>query len=298
MNFTGKLAVVTGGGAGMGAELARQLTAQGCHVAICDVSQSNLDKTVALCQQQAPDNTRISAFTANVAKEADLLAFRDHVRDVHGTEHLDLLFNNAGIGGGGYSFVADTRERWEEVFNVNWGGVYLGVRTFLPMLLASAQARIVNMSSVNGFWAGLSATESLVAYSTAKFAVRGFTEALITDLRLRAPHIEVSVVMPGYIGTSLVRNSMSYLDGAGDADVAAVDASFQQNAPMSAEAAATTILDGVHAGKWRILVGEDAAVLDQAVRDNPEAVYEPEFFERMTAAGVFATMPKPPAAVN
>ena len=99
--FTGKLAVVTGGGTGMGRELTRQLAAEGCHVAICDVSDTNMADTLAACEHEAPAGTRVSSFVADVSKEADLVAFRDHVLATHDTDHIDLLFNNAGIGGGG-----------------------------------------------------------------------------------------------------------------------------------------------------------------------------------------------------
>ena len=207
-SFRGKLAVVTGGGTGMGRELTRQLAAEGCDVAICDVSATNMADTVAACAAESPDAT-VTSFVADVSSEADLVAFRDHVASAHATDHIDLLFNNAGIGGGG-SLVNDSREEWEQVFNVCWGGVYLGVRTFLPLLLQSEEARIVNTSSVNGFWATLGPTTSHTAYSAAKFAVKGFSEALITDLANTAPHIGVSVVMPGHIGTSIVFNSGSY----------------------------------------------------------------------------------------
>ena len=299
--FAGRLAVITGGGAGMGADLAKQLSSDGCHVAICDVSAANLAETLNDCRAGAAADTRVTTFVADVSSEDDMTAFRDHVSKAHESDHIDLLFNNAGIGGAGYSFVAEPREQWERVFNVNWGGVYLGVRVFLPMLMRSERARIVNTSSVNGFWAGLSTTESLVAYSTAKYAVRGFSEALITDLRLRAPHVEVSVVFPGYIGTSLVRNSMTYLGaqadetGALDDGLTAIDRSFRTNAPTTSTDAARQILDGVRAGRWRILVGEDARILDAAVRADPDAAYEPEFYLRMKAKGVFASMPDPPA---
>jgi len=295
VTFRGKLAVITGGGAGMGSDLARMLAAEGCEVAVCDVSAANLEETVHRCRAVAAPGTTVSAHVADVASEADLLAFRDHVEQTHATDHIDLLFNNAGIGGGGYSFVAEPREQWERVFNVNWGGVYLGVRVFLPLLLRSAEARIVNTSSVNGFWAGLSPTESLVAYSTAKFAVRGFSEALISDLRLRAPHVGVSVVLPGYVGTSLVRNSMSYLGSDDAEEVSAIDDSFRANAPTTSESAAREILDGVRAGQWRILVGDDARILDEAVRADPLRAYDQDFFTRMRARGVFTTMPEPPS---
>ncbi len=174
--FDGKLAVVTGGGAGIGRELALQLARAGCRVALCDVSVTNHQETLAMAQADARGAVTVSSFTADVSKEEDLVAFRSHVESAHATDRVDLLFNIAGIGGG-YSLLDDTREQWEKVFNVNWGGVYLGVRTFLPLLLRSADSRIINMSSVNGFWGGLSPTESLVAYSAAKFAVRGFSEA-------------------------------------------------------------------------------------------------------------------------
>lgn len=208
-NFTSRLAVVTGGGTGMGRELARQLSAEGCHVAMCDVSAENMDDTIGLCLADAPQGTRVTGFVADVSSETQLQAFRDDVMQRHGTEQLHLLFNNAGIGGGG-SFVADGRTEWEATFNVCWGGVYYGCRTFLPMMLAAPEAHIVNTSSVNGFWASLGPNIPHTAYSAAKFAVKGFSEALIADLAVNAPHIKVSVVMPGHIGTSIVLNSGRY----------------------------------------------------------------------------------------
>src|SRR5205085_8398952 len=117
--------------------------------------------------------------------------------------------NNAGIGGGG-SFVVDDRAEWDATFAVTWGGVYSCTRVFLPMLLASTEGHVVNTSSVNGFWASLGPNIPNTAYSAAKFAVKGFTEALVTDLRVNAPHISASVVMPGHIGTGIVLNSFRY----------------------------------------------------------------------------------------
>jgi NAD(P)-dependent dehydrogenase (short-subunit alcohol dehydrogenase family) len=319
--FTGRLAVVTGGGTGMGRELTRQLAAEGCHVAICDVSDTNMADTLAACEHEAPAGTQVSSFVADVSQEADLIAFRDHVLATHGTDHIDLLFNNAGIGGGG-SVLNDTREEWEQVFNVCWGGVYYGVRTFLPLLVKSQEGRIVNTSSVNGFWATIGPETSHTAYSAAKFAVKGFSEALITDLRLTAPNVGVSVVMPGHIGTSIVFNSGSYLGrdpkeldeeqvaqvrerisgrgidvaGASDEDLrnlmVAMAEEFRDNAPTTAAQAATIILDGVRNGEWRILVGEDAHILDEAVRADPTHAYEPAFLEQLRAKGVFTNMPQ------
>ena len=107
-----------------------------------------------------------------------MLAFRDAVQAQHETDHINLLFNNAGIGGGG-SFLIDDRAEWERTFGVCWFGVYYSSRAFMPLLVASTEGYIVNTSSVNGFWATLGPSISHTAYSAAKFAVKGFSEALV-----------------------------------------------------------------------------------------------------------------------
>ena len=212
-DFAGKIAVITGGGTGMGRELARQLVAEGCNVAMCDVSAAAMAETKRLCEvEKLPQGLRITTHIADVSIEDQLLRFRDELAEQQGTDRIHLLFNNAGIGGGG-SLFTNTREQWEKTFNICWGGVYLGVRTFLPLLLKADEGHIVNTSSVNGFWASVGPGVSHTAYSAAKFAVKGFTEALINDLRLNAPHIKCSVVMPGHIGTSIVSNSRKIQSG-------------------------------------------------------------------------------------
>jgi NAD(P)-dependent dehydrogenase (short-subunit alcohol dehydrogenase family) len=276
-SFTGKVAVVTGGASGMGRELVRQLAAEGCHVATCDLSVEEMAETRGGARADAPDGTVVTTHLCDVSDEASLIEFRNAVVTQHQTDHVNLLFNNAGIGGGG-SVITDPREVWERTFNVCWGGVYLGVRTFLPLLIAAAEAHIVNTSSVNGFWASIGPDRPHTAYSAAKFAVKGFSEALITDLRVNAPHVKVSVVMPGHIGTSIVENSMRH--GAHELDMETVEMvqlmsdMFRDQAPMTAAEASTEILDGVRAGRWRILVGDDARKLDEAVRAHPEIAYE------------------------
>ena len=276
-SFTGRIAVVTGGASGMGREIVRQLAADGCHVAMCDLSVEEMEETRRLALADAPDGTIITTHVCDVANEASMIAFRDAVVEQHRIDHVDLLFNNAGIAGGG-SVIAEPRETWERTFNVCWGGVYLGVRTFMPLVIAASDAHIVNTSSVNGFWASIGPDRPHTAYSAAKFAVKGFSEALITDLRVNAPHVKVSVVMPGHIGTSIVENSLRH--GVHEADMEAAEMvklmsdMFRDQAPMTAAEAATEILDGVRAGRWRILVGDDARKLDEAVRAHPEVAYE------------------------
>ena len=310
-SFAEKIAVITGGGSGMGRELALQLAAMGCDVAICDVFAETMGETKRLCLSQARQGTRVATFVADVSIEDQVLAFADAVRRDLDTDHIHLLFNNAGIGGGG-GFVDGSRAEWERTFSVCWYGVYFCTRAFLPLLQKANEGHIINTSSVNGFWASLGSGRPHTAYCAAKFAVKGFTEALITDLSLNAPHIKCSVVMPGHIGTDIPTNSRRILRGgdttidisaarkrlaaqgidvAGDSDdqirarVEELERRFREGAPTSAAEAATIILDGVKAQKWRILVGKDAEFLDDRVRAAPEEAYSPEFYEAFRAGG-------------
>ena len=308
-SFEGKIAVVTGGGTGMGRELVRQLISEGAHVATCDVIEENLHETRILAEKQGAG--RITTHTCDVSDANQQVRFREEVVARHETEHIDLLFNNAGIGAGG-SIVAEDRAEWERTFNVCWYGVYYGCTTFLPMLQASTESRIINTSSVNGFWASVGPQVPHTAYCAAKFAVKGFTEALITDLRINAPNVSCSVVMPGHIGTSIVENSRKLvreknaddltdseverarerylraglpLDNVPDEHIKQMmqqeSDDFRDKALTSAEDAASIILEGVKEKRWRILVGEDAEFLDQSVRADPESAYELEFFQRL-----------------
>ena len=310
-DFSGKLAVITGGGTGMGRALARQLVSEGCDIAMCDVIEENLVEAKRLCEADAPQGRVVSAHICDVADEDAVNDFRDAVVAAHDTDHIDLLFNNAGIGGGG-SFVDGDRAPWERCFNICWFGVYYCARAFIPLLVKSRDAHMINTSSVNGFWATLGPASTHSAYSAAKFAVKGFTEALVTDFANNAPHVKVSVVMPGHIGTSIAINSGRILRGDGSAEPTAEELAdmrkrwiaagmatdemtddqlraafaemgrgFRDNARTTATEAARIILDGVREERWRILVGDDAAVLDRMVREDPENAYSVEFMERL-----------------
>jgi NAD(P)-dependent dehydrogenase (short-subunit alcohol dehydrogenase family) len=308
-SFTGKLAVVTGGGSGMGRELSRQLAEQGCSVAACDLNSDTMAETVDLAQAEAPPGVRVTGHTCDVADEAQVLRFRDELLAEHASDHVDLVFSNAGAGGG-ESFVRSQREVWERIFAIDWWGVYYCARAFLPLLIASGDGVLVNTSSVNGLWASLGPGVPQNAYSAAKFAVRGFTEALIEDLRTNAPQVRVALVLPGHVGTNIVTNSLVVRGlpapehmsdtqateivppGVRDALIRAgtlpeqptgadlrqflvrVNTDFRDKAPVTAAQAATMILDGVRAGAWRILIGQDAKIIDERVRAKPEAAYD------------------------
>jgi NAD(P)-dependent dehydrogenase (short-subunit alcohol dehydrogenase family) len=308
-SFAGKLAVVTGGGSGMGRELVRQLAAEGCSVAACDLNQDAVAVTAATAWAAAPPGVLVTGHDCDVSDESQVLRFRDELLEKHASDHVDLVFSNAGIGGGG-SFVNDRREEWERTFAIDWWGVYYCARTFLPLLIASGDGVLVNTSSVNGLWAALGPGMPNNAYCTAKFAVRGFTEALIEDLRTNAPQVRVAVVMPGHVGTDILTNSRRALGQPDPADMSDAEleelipqrvraqlvragmlaegasadelrqmisqfhADFRDKAPVTAAEAAAVILDGVRSGAWRILIGEDAKLIDERVRATPEAAYD------------------------
>ncbi len=308
-NLSGKIAVVTGGGSGIGRELARQLFREGCSVAICDLSMDGMAETKRLCDsERSLSGTRFTTHLVDVADESQVLRFRDEVTKQHETQCIHLLFNNAGIAGGG-SLLRSSREEWDRTFNICWYGVYYSIRAFLPMLLGAEAGHVVNLSSVAGFWAAAGARVPHTAYSAAKFAVKGLTEALIVDFRQNAPHIRCSLVMPGHIGTAIVGNTRRTLrvndmaeidakradlkaqayntEAMTDVEIEAISDKLEDDyvrlAPLTAANAAATILAGVKADRWRILVGEDAKLLDENVRRTPDQAYDIDFVERFLA---------------
>jgi NAD(P)-dependent dehydrogenase (short-subunit alcohol dehydrogenase family) len=324
-DFKGRIAVVTGAGNGMGRELAFQLASEGCHLAVCDIMADTVAETRMECEKIAPTGTRISSHTCDVSQEYQVVAFRDAVKKDHQTGHINLLFSNAGIGGGG-SFIRDERADWDKTFAVCWFGVYYCARAFMPMLIESEQGHIINVSSANGFHACFGIDTPHTAYSAAKFAVKGFSEGLIIDLRHNAPHVKVSVVMPGHIGTNVGYNSQKILgkpaiedmpasevakiretmEGRGLPTVGITDQeiramvkmqleAFRDNAPLTPKQAAAIILDGVRNDQWRILVGEDAKGLDRMVRETPEEAYELSFMNRLLESGVYQSLLPPTA---
>lgn len=313
-DFSGKLAVITGGGTGMGRELAKQLVEQGCDVAFCDIIEENMAETLKQCEGLAPQGVTVTAHICDVADEDQIGRFRKEVEAAHDRGHINLLFNNAGIGGGG-SFINASREEWERTYNICWNGVYLMTRVFMPLLLASEEGHIVNTSSINGFYAALGGGGPGVphtAYSSAKFAVKGFTEALITDFRFNAPHLKASVVMPGYVGTDIFINSGKILTGfdpmkmtdeevndfRSGPQIAPMELEgktndevreairdrgedYRNNAPCSAAEAATIMLDGVKEENWRIFVGKDAHNIDRTIREAPYEAYDESILPRL-----------------
>jgi NAD(P)-dependent dehydrogenase (short-subunit alcohol dehydrogenase family) len=317
-SFTGKLAVVTGGGSGIGRELVRRLAARGCSVATCDINPDSVAVTAATAWAAAPPGAAVTSHVCDVSDEAQVQRFRDELLEQHAADHVDLVFANAGVFGGG-SFLKDSRQEWERTFAINWGGVYNCARTFLPLLMESGDGVLVNTCSATGFWATAGpGAPPITAYSTSNFAIKGFSEALIEDLRTHAPQVRVVVAMPGLVNTDIAENSRralglpdwdklsdaellelipeiarTVLVGAGllPEDFTADDLrraipllqAESRDKGFSAAQAASIILDGVLSGAWRILVGEEAKMLDEQVRVNPEAPWNYENYAEMYA---------------
>jgi len=271
----GLTSIVTGGGDGIGRALVHALAAEGCSVFVGDIEASKVALTISECRSMGLAGT-VDGRVVDVSDVESVEVFRAEVASCF--DHLNLLFNIAGIGGGG-SFVAGDQEEWERTFAVSWGGVYNCCRAFMPLLLKAEEGHVINMSSVKAFWATRGPSRPHTAYSSAKAAVKAFTEGLIHDFELYVPHLRASVVMPGHVGTSITANSRRILRGGVEPDPVVIEQAraFRESAPISAADAAKRILEGVRQNEWRILVGEDARELDRVVRLNPDVIYDDDF---------------------
>eukprot|EP00750_Incisomonas_marina_P009483 INCI16018.3.p1 GENE.INCI16018.3~~INCI16018.3.p1 ORF type:complete len:272 (+),score=41.59 INCI16018.3:308-1123(+) len=207
----GKLAgltcVVTGASGGMGRELARQLCSEGCRLALCDVRFAELEETRRLCLLKNPQAKDISIHVCDVTDEDGVERFRSEVVASHG-EKIDMLINNAGIASSG-SFLVMPKSKFDQVFDVSFKGVVLCTRAFLPYIVKSKRGYVANLSSINAFWCALGPakwpikTPPHAAYCAGKAAIRGFTESLMHDAAQNFPHVLVTCIHPGHVGTDI-----------------------------------------------------------------------------------------------
>ena len=251
--FEGRVAAITGAGSGIGRSLAVQLAQRGCHLAISDIDEAGLAETAHLADRAG---AKITTQRLDVADRDAMHAWADRVVTDHGK--ANIIVNNAGVALGatveGMSF-----EDFEWLMSINFWGVVHGTKAFLPHLEASGDGHVVNLSSVFG----LLSIPAQSAYNSAKFAVRGFTDALRMELEIAGSPVSATTVHPGGIKTNIARNarmdeSAAELAGAdvGDAD------RFDKIAMTSPDKAARQILAAVEANKRRALIGPDAKVLD------------------------------------
>ncbi len=251
--FAGKVAVVTGAGSGIGRALALELGRSGAKLAISDVDVAGLAETEALLKSiGAP----VKADRLDVTEREAFLIYADEVKEHFGVVHQ--IYNNAGIAFTGDVEVMGFKDI-ERVMDVDFWGVVNGTKAFLPHLLESVDGHVINVSSLFGIFA----VPGQSAYNAAKFAVRGFTEALRQEMITKKRPVAVTTVHPGGIKTAIARNAGSVED----LDAADLAAQFDKKlARTSPERAAEIILEAVRKKKARVLVGADAKSLDVLVR--------------------------------
>lgn len=261
VQVSGRTAVITGAGSGIGRAVATRLARHGSPVAIADWNQDGLEETAASIQGP------VLAKKLDVRDRQAVMAFAAEV-DGWKPAPLGMVFNNAGVTV--MQGVADASPEDDEwVFDVNFGGVLNGTRAFLPLLQRQGSGAIVNTSSVFG----LVGFPHQSAYCASKFAVRGFTDALRQELR--GTNVKAINVHPGGVKTNIVRNARFRSDHRGqwtNLDQAAKE--FELMAQTTPEKAAKIIHQGVEAGKARILVGPDATVFDLLGRGAPTRYYD------------------------
>lgn len=253
-SFKNKVAVITGAGSGIGRALAIQLAKEHCQLALSDINMAGLQKTEQLIREF--DTTlQIKTYSFDVSNQQAMLAHAEELEKEFG--HINLLFNNAGVA---LSARLDevTREDFEWLFNINFWGVVNGTEAFLPSLKRSGDGHIINISSVFG----MISLPKQGTYNASKFAVRGYTESLVQEMKVKGHKVGVSCVHPGGIATDIARNARMDADDQanGMADT------FDKVVQTTPEQAAKTILKGVRNNKRRIMVGPDAHLIHFLVR--------------------------------
>jgi NADP-dependent 3-hydroxy acid dehydrogenase YdfG len=251
--FAGKVAVVTGAGSGIGQALALELGRSGAKLAISDVNLEGLAETE---QQLKAIGAEVKADRLDVTEREAFLLYADAVKDHFGK--VNQIYNNAGIAFTGDVEVTPFKDI-ERVMDVDYWGVVNGTKAFLPHLIASGDGHVVNVSSLFGIFS----VPGQAAYNSAKFAVRGFTEALRQEMLVAHHPVAVTTVHPGGIKTGIVRNATA-VEGFDNAALAKTFDTYL--ARTSAPRAAEIILAAVRKKRARVLVGADAKIMDVIVR--------------------------------
>jgi butyryl-CoA dehydrogenase len=263
--FQSRVGAVTGGGSGIGRAVATELARRGAEVALCDVDEAGLAETAA---QISSTGTRVSTQRVDVADRRAVEEWADKVAADHGK--VNLIVNNAGVALGA-NVETMSYEDLEWLMGVNFWGVVHGTKAFLPHLRAAGEGHIVNISSVFG----MVGIPSQSAYNAAKFAVRGFTEALRLELVADGGKVSCTTIHPGGIKTNIARNgrfddaTMSELGQDADKLIEATERAFR----TTPEKAAQVILDAVQADKRRAFIGADAQMF-KLMAMLPPGVYQ------------------------
>ncbi|HEX6729203.1 MAG TPA: SDR family NAD(P)-dependent oxidoreductase [Pyrinomonadaceae bacterium] len=261
MNLQGRTAVITGAASGIGRALAVSFARRGCHLALADIDDKGMAETADLARV---DGVRVSRHLVDVADRAAVADFPNVVAAEH--SGVDVLVNNAGVAVGG-TFAQVSEEDFEWLFEINFWGVVRMTRAFLPLLRASGDARVVNLSSVYG----LVAPPEQVAYAASKFAVRGFSEALRHELE--GSGVGVTVVHPGGVNTSIAEKARVPA-GATEEEIARRRKRYRKLLRLPPAIAAETIVRGIERRQPRVIVGSDAKVISLIARLLPVSYWK------------------------
>ena len=265
MELQGRVAAVTGAASGIGRELARLLAKKGAHLALSDVDEVGLADTADLAKQPGID---VTSQRLDVADREAVEAWADRVVADHG--RANLIVNNAGVALGA-TVEGMSWDDFDWLTGINFHGVVNGTKAFLPHLRAAGEGHVVNISSVFG----MMGIPSQSAYNAAKFAVRGFTEALRVELDIEDCGVSASTVHPGGIKTAIARNarmdpSIEALGG----DVADAGSEMEKLFMTTPARAAKVIVKGIERDKRRVLIGPDA-YLFSLISKLPPGAYQP-----------------------
>jgi short-subunit dehydrogenase len=256
----GAAVAVTGAASGIGRALAIELAARGADLALADRDEAGLREVAAEIAKGS--SRKVSLHRVDIGSSEAVAAFAREAIAAHPA--LNILINNAGVSLLGLFHEID-QSQMEWLFNINIRGAVHATRGFLPHLASQPASHIVNVSSIFG----IVAPPGQTAYAAAKFAVRGFSEALRHELQMAKSPIRLSVVHPGGIKTNIVRNSRT---GSGIADnerrVQSIER-FDVIAKTSAKDAALRIIKGIEKNEPRILIGGDARFMDILQRFRP-----------------------------
>jgi NAD(P)-dependent dehydrogenase (short-subunit alcohol dehydrogenase family) len=261
MSLDGRTALITGAASGIGRAIAVSLARRRCHLSLADIDESGMAETADLAGGYG---VRVTRHRLDVADRAAVSALPSIVAAEH--PGVDLLVNNAGVAVGG-TFEQVSEEDFEWLFEINFWGVVRMTRAFLPLLRASGDARVVNLSSVFG----LVAPPGQAAYAASKFAVRGFSEALRHELE--GSGVGVTVVHPGGVATSIAERARVPA-GVSDEEVARRHEQFRKLLRLPPEVAGEAIVRGVERRRARVLVGSDAKLLSAVARLLPVSYWK------------------------
>ncbi|MCP3143422.1 SDR family NAD(P)-dependent oxidoreductase [Pyxidicoccus xibeiensis] len=266
-SIKGKVAAITGAGSGIGRATAALFARNGCNLALSDVNEQGLFETAEQCRAHG---VQVRTTRVDVAQREAVHSWADDVARELGAVHV--VVNNAGVALG--ATIEDTRyEDFEWLMNINFWGVVHGTKAFLPHLKAAGEGHIVNVSSVFG----LIGVPTQAAYNSAKFAVKGFTEALRQELEVESLPIGVTCVHPGGIKTNIAKSArLTHRKGWVDA---ASNADFEKSFATTPERAASDILSAILKNRRRLLIGGDAVVIDLMQR------MLPSLYQRLMVVG-------------